>query len=437
MVASTNDDDLEIISAGSFWGSGRLKAVVWLAILAVILSLQIWFPRIDSQVNDTYNVDNGGRNALFQFVSRRLPDVSRNHEQLPTRLTWMSTQETLCILGPARTPSPREWEAILNWVSRGGSLVFAAKWNKPECSIPRIGVAVDSTVASQTEPKSRPDKDKGKATANPPENTPPKESAEAPPTPQQTPIDTKTALTANLAYTWKSNGKIRAPGADVLVASHAGLQAARLRHGTGTIVLTASDYIFSNTALFEENQQNGLLVVRLLEAAGTSDALVFDESLNETGTPRVVGLLLDPVLRPATVQVAALLAVFGWYGSRRFGPLLPKARKPRHDVSDHTNSLGNLYYRAHHGTGVLREYFEQLKTELKLRFSVARESRQLRSIAERANLTPEEVQARLKNAEAAVKKQGLPRHVAAGHIRKLAVLRQAHHARSVSSASTA
>jgi len=42
----------------------------------------------------------------------------------------------------------------------------------------------------------------------------------------------------------------------------------RLNYGNGTIVLLASDYIFSNAALYERERQNGLLAVKLLQAAG-------------------------------------------------------------------------------------------------------------------------------------------------------------------------
>ncbi|MBS0266691.1 MAG: DUF4350 domain-containing protein [Planctomycetes bacterium] len=427
MADPSKTEDLEVISAGHFWNRGRWRSVLWLVVFASVLSLQVWFPRLDTDVNDTYNVDNGGRNALFQFVSRRLPSVTRSHEPLATRLLTLPPQNTLCLLGPARQPSPREWEALLNWVMRGGHLVVAAPWDSPEMSVPQIGLKINATGAKPADHLFGRDKKPQKKKSNSTAPTKDDQASETTPAVPLPPVDATRLLTADLDYTWKSVGSILAPTATVLVTSTGGVQAVRVPHGQGTIVVTASDYIFSNTALFEEQKQNGVLVVRLLEAAGTAESLVFDESLNETGTPRVVGLLLDPILRPATVQIVALLLLFGRWGNRRFGPLLRESRQARHDVSDHTNSLGNLYYKAHHGTGVLREYFEQLKTELKLRFSTAQEARNLQRIAEQAGLTLEEVQSRLKAAEAATRQSKLSRHVAAGHIRKLAELRQAHH----------
>jgi len=149
------------------------------------------------------------------------------------------------------------------------------------------------------------------------------------------------------------------------------------------------------------------------------------QSLNETGTPRVVGVLLDPALRPTTIQLVALLIVFGWRGNRRFGGLLPKSTQARHDVADHTNSLGNLYYKAHHSMGVLREYLEQLRTDLRLRFSSGHDVRVLAPIANKLGVNVEDVQRQLAEAEAASRKPRLTRREAALQIRRLAVLRQA------------
>jgi hypothetical protein len=188
-------------------------------------------------------------------------------------------------------------------------------------------------------------------------------------------------------------------------------------------VLLASDYIFSNAALFERDRRNGVLAVKLLEAAGNGDELLFDESLNATGTPRVVGVLLDPALRPTTVQLIVLLVIFGWRGNRRFGGILPKAAPARHDVADHTNSLGNLYYKAHHSQGVLREYLDQLRTDLRLRYVKGHEKRVLAPFAQKAGLSVEEIERLFTDAEGAIRKPRLTRREAASAIRKLAHLR--------------
>ncbi|MBI3866847.1 MAG: DUF4350 domain-containing protein [Planctomycetia bacterium] len=438
MDSPTRDEDVETIQTAPLLSRVRLRSVVWLALLACVLSLHVWFPRFDAQVNDSYNVDNGGRNALYQFAQRRLGmrSVTRNHDALVGYLDSLDRRTTLCLLGPARYPGAREWGALLKWVNSGGRLLLAAQWDDPELSIPGAGANVKSSGAKALARALGTDerRKKGRKASPAPPDKPAAEKAEkdegkSQPGAETLPENLASILTGDLIYTWKSEGWIEAPGAEILVKTGPGVQAVRIHHGLGTIVLTASDYVFSNAALFEEGQQNGYLVARLLEATGPVETLVFDESLNETGTPRVIGLLLDPVLRPSTIQLVALIVIFGWRGNRRFGRLLPEAKPARHDVADHTNSLGNLYYKARHGTGVLREYIEQLRTELRLRFAGGHDERILRPIAHNAGLSLDEVRRRLKEADSAARKPRLSRREAAAQIRKLAVLRQAHHKR--------
>jgi hypothetical protein len=413
------------------FSASRTASFLWLATLAAVLCLHVWFPRIDVAVNDTYNVDFGGRNALYQFAQRlakrRLGSVDRNHQPLASRLDVLDEDSTLCLLGPARYPSPQEWQALLKWVGGGGNLLIAARWNDAEMTIPGLKAGVKSTVEKKS--FRPPGADKRKKPAGSPSDGGSGSSDDeqsSPFTKQVTfAVPVTTTLDPRVDFTWKTEGVVEAPAAaEVLVKSAAGPQAVRLHHGQGAIVLVASDFIFSNAALNERGHTNAILAVKLLEAAGATDSLVFDESLNETGTPRVVGVLLDPSLRPTTIQLVALIVLFGWRGNRRFGGVLPQSSPPRHDVADHTNSLGNLYYKAHHGTGVLREYLDQLKTELRLRYAAGHERRVLLSIAQKANLSIEEVQQILGEAEAAVRKPKLSRREAAAHIRKLAQLRQ-------------
>jgi hypothetical protein len=414
--------------------TSRLPSILWLIALAGILSLQIWFPHIETQINDTYSVDVGGRNAFFQFAERRLPDVERNHEPLSVRLDRLDPDTTLCLLGPARYPSPREWQAIVPWVQSGGRLLLACQWGHAEVAIPGVNAEVRPTEKPEAEllpglkVKTKPETKDAKDSAGQSDETSTPAGTQKKSTPKLPALPTGanwTSLMTGSNFTWKTAGIIEAPGAEVLVKTGDTAQAVHLRHGLGTIVLIATDQIFSNAALYEKDRPNGVLAVKLLESAGPTDAILFDESLNESGTPKVVGVLLDPVLRPATIQLAVLIVTFAWRGNRRFGGLLPTTAPARHDVADHTNSLGNLYYKAHHGNGVLREYIDQLKTELRLRYAAGHEQRVLAPIAREIGSTVDEVQRILADADAAARKPKLTRREAAGQIRKLARLRQA------------
>lgn len=408
----------------------RMISAIWLAALGIALGLQVWFPRVDAgPVNDTYNVDIGGRNAFFQFVKSRVPDASRNHELFPAFLDYYPTDATLCVLGPARYPTPHEWKAMTQWVRRGGRLLLAARWEDAELAIPDVDAHITSTRPKEASPLEKLFKRMDQSPS------PPKDSGGGGTSGQAEKAETSsppaavgpkwTSLLPDTNFTWKSGGTVEAPGAEPLIKLGESVQAARISVGAGTIVLVASDQIFSNAALFERGTHNGLLATRLLQAAGPVDDVIFDESLNATGNPVVVGILLDPVLRPTTVQVIVVLVIFLWRGNRRFGGVLPGAAPARHDVADHTNSLGNLYYKAHHATGVLREYVEQLRTDLRLRFTAGLEQRVLARIANKLGIPVEDVQKQLAEADAATRRPKLTRREAAAQIRRLAILRQA------------
>jgi hypothetical protein len=325
-------------------------------------------------------------------------------------------------------------------------LLVAARWNEAEVAIPGVTAQVKSTkpkddtdiFGNKRSRKNKTEKGTGDPAAKPETEGEKNDAAESTKGAESTKVaETSTPLSGpvwssllpDANFAWKTFGTIEAPGAEVLVKTGESPQAVRLNYGAGTIVLLASDFIFSNAALYERDKSNGILAVRLLKSAGTSDEILFDESLNATGTPRVVGVLLDPMLRPVTVQLVVLLVIFGWRGTRRFGGFLPKSAPARHDVADHTNSLGNLYFKAHHSKGVLREYLAQLRTELHLRYSKGHEERVLQPIAERAKMSVEEVQKLLATAEASAGKPKLSRREAAFFIRRLAQLRQAARSR--------
>jgi hypothetical protein len=210
----------------------------------------------------------------------------------------------------------------------------------------------------------------------------------------------------------------------VLITLDGSPQAVSLQLGWGRIVLIASDNVFSNASLAASDKENGALAVRLLEAAGVDQKVVFDESLNATGTPRVVGVLLDPTLRPMTLQLAVVLIAFGWRGSRRFGGVLPQSAPARHDVSLHTDALGNLYYKSRNGAVALRAYLEQLQTALHLRFAAGHERRAIAALAERVGQPVDEVQRLLKTARETARRASVPRHEAATLIRRLSELRK-------------
>lgn len=139
-----------------------------------------------------------------------------------------------------------------------------------------------------------------------------------------------------------------------------------------------------------------------------------------------MGILLDPLLRPITVQLTLVLLIFGWWQSRPFGPILPRLYRSRHNIVDHTDTVGTLYWKTGDGRGALRLYLKQLVTELKLRSFRGQEERILEPIARRLRKDDaSSVQKLLRKAHQAARSPQVDRQTAAELIRRLSRIRQA------------
>lgn len=380
---------------------------VWLTVLTAAVLLQVWFPPISAgPLNDTYSVEVSGRKAFYELAALQHPHVQRNDHSLLLLPDVLETDAAICLIGPARYPSTDEWTHLLDWVESGGRLLVAARAHRPELSLDLLKVSVNPVKSIRTLPIPRP--------------------GEPPPDTMSVSVQCDW-LDSTALIDWRSTGKIKSEtSAEVLLSVDDIPQAVRLSHGTGTIVLVASDYVFSNESLDARTTQNALLAVRLLDALGPVTEIIFDESLNITGTPKVVGILLDPVLRPLTVQLLILLVVFAWRGSRRFGGILPPGVPLRNDITEHIDAVGALNYKIRNGCGAVRSYLDQLRAELRLTFdSPTQDLRVLQPLAVRLQQTVPELQNLLRQAEEAANTPRLSRRDAASVIRNLARLRQA------------
>lgn len=374
---------------------------VLLAALFFLVSLHFWFPNLRTgPTHDTYSSSADGKKAFYLLVrqqsleygltvSRRLSSLSRLDSEFG--FNGLGTP-VLCVLGPQRNPTAEEWEGLLEWVSYGGKLVYAARFNREKFESDAVGFKIESLDERMD------------VNAD----------------------DIDTDLLSSNDVMWISNSELAISSeATELVTVGENVQAALFDYGDGQIVVVASDYIFSNQALAWEDNSNGELAYRLLETVGGDGDIYFDESLNITGTPKVVGLLFDPFLRPVTVQLLIGLLLFAWWKWRRFGPLLPKLSAPRRNIVDHTDSLGTLNYKTQNGSGALRSYLKQLYSELHLKSFKGREERVLEPIALRMGMRLEDVKALILDASKSARQKTLARKDAAEYIRRLALFRQA------------
>lgn len=370
--------------------------LTWLGLIIAAIAAHWLLPDFQADVpTNSFRTGPRGKKAFYLLADRLEYAVSRNFQSLVAltrRYEGYESDVVLLILGPARVPAEVEWQALAEFVEAGGALLFAAPVDKP------VFDAGPFNVGSKELEK------------------PLDADGEAP-------------IQVDLGelegtFSWQARAELLAPEATQVVVADGSVQAVVQERGAGVAVFVAADRPFDNSTLTWPD--NAVLAFRLLEASGYRSEAVFDESLNTSGTPKVVALLLDQPLRSFTLHLFVLLAAFGWWRSRRFGPLLPASIGTRSDIVAHADAVGMLHYKTRDGRAALRYYLHQLRTELKLRqLKGAREDRILEPIARRLNRPVGDVRNAFRQAAVALKASKLDRPTAAKHIRRLAKIRSA------------
>lgn len=235
-----------------------------------------------------------------------------------------------------------------------------------------------------------------------------------------------TVLVDPASVRWFTKGAVTlgrgAASAQVLVNASRGPQAVVLKVGDGRLVVVASDEVFTNRSFIRKGQ-GWLLAWRLFEQRLGTGRVFIDEHLNHTGTPKTVGLLFDPMFRPITMQILLCAVLFGWLGSRRFGPAKPPANPPRRSIVEHAEALGNLHYRADAGGHAVTAYLEWWRHELHLQGGYQNQSALIARLAHLSKRDPAEI-ARLLQDAARVAHAPIPAARATAMIRELSRLRQ-------------
>jgi hypothetical protein len=373
-----------------------LFPVLFLGILLVGYGL---IPLPESrEKTDSFAVSRGGKKIFFDLASRLLPDVRRSSGALIPR---DAEADVLVLLGPARYPDRSQWETLHGWISEGRALIFAAKWEDPAVNLEPFGIEVVPAFASEEEDE---------------EDT--EAAAEEPP-----------GLESELVeepFEWRSDGMVRYsdPNARVLVSAGGAPQVVRQPVGSGVIVVSASDFVFSNLSLLEP--ANAVAAFRILEQGAPAGPIYFDEAMNEAGAPQVVGILFDDPLRLPTLQLLVVTLLFAWMTSRRFGPLQRQAREERRSLVEHAEALGSLHYKVRTGAALLGSYLEYFLRELGLSYRVGSKGRMLSDVKARSREEKEIVARAIRSAKSPTLE---PARVAEA-IRSLAALRAASKSRS-------
>ncbi len=365
-------------------------AIWWLWPLAagLVLAAHLWFPPLeDAVLHDTYSTTADGQRAFYRLMSDHAEWSSRNTQPLQKALPD-SIGETLCILGPERWPTDAEWTAILDWVKAGGQLVLACR-GATERAIPQLNI-----------------KYLPRGGGTPDDSLPP-----------------QTSLLSEGALAWWTDGRLLAPGAEVLLSYDGTPQVVKQQWGEGRVVVSASALPFSNQLLTYGD--NPLLAFRLVESAGELWSITFDESLNTSGTPKSMAIFFDNELRPLTLQLMLLLILYAWWNCCRFGPFLPPSVGARHDIVEHADALGSAYWRCRDGGAVLTRFLQALRTAPARTRLDPKNLAAWSLAAQRLGQPVRELQEEWTRAEALASVKHLDRRTAARTIRRLMPLRRA------------
>ncbi|MFH5806208.1 DUF4350 domain-containing protein [Alienimonas sp. DA493] len=404
------------------------RDAAWATACALALLAQFapadWRPALP---DDTRSPAPDGQKALVLLAERAGFETVRRESPLAVVVGEEDPDRTLLVvLGPARALTDGEAETLQDWVNAGGGLLFAA----------RGGRSVDLGPLGRVEGRGE-DRLQGAE---------PTRAAGLPTEdlklfwPHGGTVDGAGEPLVETAADDAGNGDgangdgANGDGANGDGANGDGANGGAVRVALtetwrgGTAVLAAGAAGFSNRSLAWGD--NAALAFRLLErAANGRRRIVFDESLNLTGTPKTVALLLDPELRPLTLHLCLLALLWGWWRGRAFGPPLPDPDPPRRTLTDHTDAAGDLAWRTGDGAGVVGWYRRAVARDLRLPADPKERAKRAEALAVAAGREPAAVRdlfARLAAVDARTRpgeKSALGRRTAAGLIRELAALR--------------
>jgi len=386
---------------------------LWIGGAALALLLGVWWiPGERSAWRDTFSVEGDGKKVFYSLVKDTRPGTHRNLEPLSRIL---DSEETICLLGPARYPDSRLWTRLTHWVAGGGRLVFAARFDDPAVDMEGFGIKVIPGWGSTSVEM------KGNEGEIDMGNT-----------------NVETSLCEG-KFRWQSGGKLTFDHAmdrdepEVLLKKDGKPQVIRSRFGAGTVIVAASDWIFSNLPILDRNFDHGRLAYRIFEASDATPSVCFEEHLNSTGTAKVFGILLDPQFRRISLQALLCTLLFGWLGSRRFGPPKTAGQPARRSIVEHAVALGNLHFKARTGPQIVANYLEYFRRAAGLHHAAdigwasgtdIRTARAVELLARWTKLEGKNIASILDRAERAGKSRHLASAEATRVIRTLAMMKK-------------
>ncbi|MFN9721196.1 MAG: DUF4350 domain-containing protein [Planctomycetota bacterium] len=431
--------------------------LLWAGAALLLIILQFWWlPGEDGSAGDSYSNTIDGKLGLYRILTQLCQQVERDVSHIVPK----ASDATMVLIAPDRYPTDAEQQEMYNFVINGGNLLFAPRWLPPEgllaapdsnervneVRIPSLSIRISprswlehmvaaepsnpvppsngaASDAAQTEGSGLEKASTSESLAD----TSSESGGEASKvTPAGTPSDPAelnvgaeeeqpgTQVTVQGAIVSgsveiRTSGKILVPTnptSEILLTSGNGdVEAATWNVGRGRVVVCSTADVFSNRCLLLPAERR--VAIRLVERAtsGAEDdgrlgdaRIVIAEYYNASDAWQNTGILFSPAMRIGMLQLLLVTVLSIWMSFHRFGPAQDVATQQRRSLTESAEAVGNLQYRLRDGGGVIRGYLEYMRSQLRRRYGSLLRLEQPDQIANRSNLSAQEVQDQLTEA---------------------------------------
>ncbi|MCS6938510.1 MAG: DUF4350 domain-containing protein [Roseiflexus sp.] len=287
-------------------------------------------------VPSTYSSAPDGALALYEWV-RAMGYDARRLEYRPFELT--DDDAVLVMLSPSEAISRAHARDILEWVERGGTLIFAddapTVFSQSDALLEALKMRI--TVLTDTQMIER---------------VPALQPVFDQPPVRELTVRTRRTLTPQRDDYAPLFG---APG-QMLIAG--------MRIGNGYVYISATAHPFTNVGL--RDPQNAALALNMLRRAPPGGRILFDEYHHGlTAPPSATDGLLTTPWGWAGVYVATATALFLLLGGRRFGRAVPlREETARRSSAEYLDSMADLYQRGGKRRYMLQHFYADFKRRL-------------------------------------------------------------------------
>lgn len=287
-------------------------------------------------IPSTYSSAPDGALALYEWV-RAMGYDARRLEYRPFEVS--EDDAVLVMLSPSESVSSAHARDILEWVERGGTLIFAdeapSMFSQSDALLDALQMRITVLTATQMI-----------------ERAPALQPVFDQPPVREISVRTRRTLAPQRNDYAPLFG---APG-QILIAG--------IRIGNGYVYISATTHPFTNSGL--RDRQNAALALNMLRRAPPGSRVLFDEYHHGlTASPSLTDGLLATPWGWAGVYVATATALFLLLGGRRFGRAVPlREETARRSSAEYLDSMADLYQRGGKRRYMLQHFYAEFKRRL-------------------------------------------------------------------------